>query len=529
MRRKIILLLILLLGFILRLYKIDIPLADHHSWRQADTAAVARNFIKEGWNFLQPKIDNMSPLHPGKPNNQRLFLVEPPIYNSLVALFYKFFGVDVKWARLISVMFSLGSILLLYLITKEYFGVKTGLLAAWFFAVLPYNIFYSRVVLPEPMIIFFTLAMLFFAIKWVKSDKMVFYLPFVLFSSLSFSQKSFPLFLSLPVGYLFFQKYGFNLYKQKKLYWWILISFFPLILWRWWISHFPEGIPANLWLFNQGNIRFKGAFFYWIFAKRIGELILGYWGLPLFFLGLVLKPKKENWFFHLWLFSVFVYIFVFAAGNVTHDYYQIPLIPIFCIFLAKGSSWLLFEKTPEFNRILAIGLLLLSVGFSLAFSWYQVRDFYNIQSGVDLAGKWIDENIPKDALILTGDSNDATLLYNCNRWGWTGGYASSYPNEPPVIEKVREMGASYYVATKFDKNSSFGQYMLKTYPLLTETNQYIVFQLNVSEAPFVPPAGKAGKSGSFLWFKEERALDCYRGSISCIYSPKKASRVFAGR
>ena len=39
--------LIILIGFVARVYKLDSPIADWHSWRQADTAAVTRNFIKE--------------------------------------------------------------------------------------------------------------------------------------------------------------------------------------------------------------------------------------------------------------------------------------------------------------------------------------------------------------------------------------------------------------------------------------------------------------------------------------------------
>ncbi|KKS90138.1 MAG: hypothetical protein UV66_C0008G0013, partial [Candidatus Woesebacteria bacterium GW2011_GWA1_43_12] len=35
--------LILVLAFVVRLWRIDAPLADWHSWRQSDTAAVARN------------------------------------------------------------------------------------------------------------------------------------------------------------------------------------------------------------------------------------------------------------------------------------------------------------------------------------------------------------------------------------------------------------------------------------------------------------------------------------------------------
>ena len=116
-----------MLGFVLRLYKIDIPLADHHSWRQADTAAVARNFIKTGFDFFKPQIDNFIPLHLGVPNKERLFLVEPPIYNSLVAGVYSILGVDIKWARMVSILFSLGSAFLLYLISKRFFGEKVGL------------------------------------------------------------------------------------------------------------------------------------------------------------------------------------------------------------------------------------------------------------------------------------------------------------------------------------------------------------------------------------------------------------------
>jgi 4-amino-4-deoxy-L-arabinose transferase-like glycosyltransferase len=469
--------LILVLAFGLRLYKIDTPLADHHSWRQADTAAVARNFIKEGWDFLRPRIDNLMPLHSDKLNSERLFLVEPPIYNSLVAGVYRIFGVQVKYARLVSIIFSLGSILFLYLITTHFWGETTGLLAAFFFATLPYNIFYSRVVLPEPMIIFLTLGMFHFAIKWLEKELVVNFLLFTFFSLLSFSQKAFPLFFLLPLFILIFEKFRFSFLKQPKLYLWLAVSFLPFFLWRFWISQFPEGIPANLWLFNQGNIRFSGAFFHWIFAKRIGELILGYWGLPFLVLGIIQKPKKEGWFFHLWLLSILIYIAVFAAGNVTHDYYQIPLVPIFCIFLAKGASLLLFEGREIFNKTFFYLLFSICFLFMTAFSWYEVRNFYNIQGGVDLAGVAVDELTLKDALVLTGDSSDATLLYNTNRWGWSGGYASNFPNSKETIEKIRSLGGLVYVTTKFDRNSNFGHYMLENYQVVKETNQFIIFSL----------------------------------------------------
>jgi len=463
----------------LRLYKIDIPLADHHSWRQADTAAVARNFIKTSFDFFKPQIDNFIPLHLDVPNKERLFLVEPPIYNSLVAGVYSILGVDIKWARMVSILFSLGSAFLLYLISKRFFGEKVGLLSAFFFSVLPYNIFYSRAVLPEPMIIFLTLSMFYFCLKWLETNSAVSYLLFAISSALSFTQKSFPLFFFLPLFCLIFQKYNFSFLKQKKLYLWFLLSVLPFLLWRWWIGHYPQGIPGNLWLFNQNNIRFKGAFFYWIFAERVGKLILGYWGLPLLVLGMVLKSKKEGLFFHAWFLSLLIFTCVFAAGNVTHDYYQIPLVPIFCIFMARGADLLLFDIPEKFSKLLSRSLFVVCCLLLVAFSWYEVRGFYNIQSGVDLAGEAVDKLFPKEALVLTGDSNDATLLYNTNRWGWTGGYASPYPNSPETIKNLTKQGASVYVTTKFDKDSDFGKYMLKNFQLIDETNQYVIFKLEI--------------------------------------------------
>ena len=44
---------IILIALVLRLYKIGAPLSDFHSWRQADTAAVARNFVREKFDFCE--------------------------------------------------------------------------------------------------------------------------------------------------------------------------------------------------------------------------------------------------------------------------------------------------------------------------------------------------------------------------------------------------------------------------------------------------------------------------------------------
>ena len=475
----LLLVLIILLSFGLRLYKINSPLADHHSWRQSDTAAVARNFIKEGFDFFHPRIDNMAPLSTSSNGNkERLFMVEPPIYQTIILPFYKIFGVKESLARLVSIIFSLGAIVFLYLLVSKLTNKWIGLLSAFFMGVLPYSIFYSRTILPESLILFTSIGMFYYFYRWIREERISLGIIAWILVSVSLLLKVFPWFLLLPLAYLLYQRWGFAFIKKKKIWIFFILAVIPFILWRIWISQFPDGIPPFAWLFNQEGIRFRPAFFRWIFAERIGKLILGYWGLPLLVLGLILKPfKKEGYFFHFWLVAFLIYVTVFASGNVTHDYYQIHFIPIAAIFLAKGSWWLLTATKKYFSRLLCYLSLTVCVLFMIGFSWFEVRGFYLIQGGVDLAGRAVDELTSEDALVLTGDSNDVTLLYNTNRHGWTGGHVSYFPNTMGTIQKVREMGGTVYVTTKLDKNSDFGREMLQAYRVIKETDQYIIFSL----------------------------------------------------
>src|SRR5512145_2289467 len=45
------------LGLMARVMTFQSPLFDLHAWRQADTAAIARNFVHERFNVLYPQID----------------------------------------------------------------------------------------------------------------------------------------------------------------------------------------------------------------------------------------------------------------------------------------------------------------------------------------------------------------------------------------------------------------------------------------------------------------------------------------
>ena len=85
---------ILILGFLVRLYKINNPIADWHSFRQADTASVTRVYVEEGINFLYPRYHDFSATQSRLYNPNGYRFVELPIFNvihaSLVNIFPQF-------------------------------------------------------------------------------------------------------------------------------------------------------------------------------------------------------------------------------------------------------------------------------------------------------------------------------------------------------------------------------------------------------------------------------------------------------
>ncbi len=435
----IILGLIILIALTLRLYKIDRPIADWHSWRQADTAAVSRNFVKDGFNLLIPKFDDMSKQANGLDNPNRYRFVEFPIYNAIIAVVWKITGVQALYARLTTVIFTLLSTTLLYLIVRKFSSVSTAALSAFFFATIPYNVFYSSTILPGPFMVFSMLALYYSFIKFLENESAPFLILSILFANLALLSWPIAVFFLLPVAYLALEKYRLNIYQKPMLWIFTILSAAPLIAWRIWILNFPQGIPNWRFLINEDNIRFKGAFFHWIFAERLGNLILAFGGVPLFILGILLKQGKEKLFYYSILVSGMLYVVIFASGNVRHDYYQVPLIPALSIFMAKGTEIILSGKSDLVSRYVGSIIVFFLILLLYAFGYQQVRGYYWINKPQIIeAGAAVDRLLPKDATIIAPYNGDAAFLYQTNRRG--------YPiTDRPLTDLVNQ-GTKYLVS-----------------------------------------------------------------------------------
>src|SRR3989344_2198082 len=462
---------VLILGLLLRLYKINNPIADWHSWRQADTSSVTRSYVDKGINLLFPRYHDISTTQTGKFNPEGYRFVEFPIYNVVHTLLtenFNFLTLEV-WGRLLSVFFALVTTVFIYLLGKRFLGVWGGILASFFYVVLPYNIYFTRVILPEPMAVMFAVASLWAFITYIDSNKnWRLYFSGLLFA-LALLVKPYVIFYSVPMIYLLLNKFKIKeIFRNAKLIIPLLlftdIVLVPLIAWRGWISNYPEGIPHFGWVFNGDDIRFKPSFWSWIFGERLSWLILGGWGLVPFSFGLM-KRLKNSYFTHFFLLGMFFYVSVVATANVRHDYYQTLVIPAVSLILAQGC--IILWESSQFNKLLSRGLLVFSIGLAINNGLIKIKEFYKINHPeIIIAGQSVDRLTPKNALVIAPYNGDSAFLYQTKRWGW--------PFVDRPIEELIENGADYYVSVNFDAQTNE---FINKFETVQKKDQYLILSL----------------------------------------------------
>jgi hypothetical protein len=466
----LILFFILTIAFTFRLYKINTPLADFHSWRQVDTSSVSRNYVKNGIDLFRPIYDDLSNVQSGINNPHGYRMVEFPIYNAIVAFFYKSFPIFTLeiWGRLTTVIFSLIIISIIYYLLLKESNRLSAIFGSLTYAIFPFFVFFSRVILPETTALAFALLSILFL--YFNSKSIFYYLLSAVFFAGALLIKPTIIFYFIPIIVIFFRKYKLNLLKKISLYLYIAIALIPLIYWRTYIKNFPEGIPFSDWLFTSVNtsqglksILFRPSFFRWIFFERINNLILGGYLTLFFVLGTIAKQKK--YFLISFVFSALTYIFVFQGGNLQHEYYQTLILPVFAMMIGLGVNFIFDHKKEFINSIFVSILVFFIFVFSFYFSYSKVADYYLYSQELVQEANIINSLTDPNDLIVTDRTGDTTLLYLANRRG-----APSIFKDPIDLKKL---GYKYLIT------SSDGQInMMKPYfDMVFENEKFTLFKL----------------------------------------------------
>jgi 4-amino-4-deoxy-L-arabinose transferase-like glycosyltransferase len=178
-----------------RLIFINQPYVDHWSWRQSDVAAIARNFLQNGFRFGYPQIDwaGNAPGYVG---------TEFPILPFIAAVYYKFAGVHEWIGRMQAVILFAVSLPFFFLLVREIFGSTAAVWASFFFCFTPLNVFAGRSFMPDVPSLSFAIVGLYFFLRWLEQGESSSFFVAAIAISLSFLNKITSIVIVAPLAYL---------------------------------------------------------------------------------------------------------------------------------------------------------------------------------------------------------------------------------------------------------------------------------------------------------------------------------------
>ncbi|MBC7877142.1 MAG: glycosyltransferase family 39 protein [Anaerolineales bacterium] len=509
------LLVIVILGFAIRLYDLtDLPL-DFHPTRQLVSVLKAR-----GIYYQTLSVDDV-------PAEERSFAIqqwrfrssiEPEVLDNIVAFTYRFTGEQAWVARIYSSLFWMIGAVFLFLLARELTSIDGALAATAFYVFLPYAVIASRSFQPDPLMVMLTIIFLWAVYKWsntistAKTAKDA-------NSSKDLNLRDLRALSGSPMGWLFailaglfggfaiFIKFVAAFFviggglgatlgrgsfretlKQPQIYVMTLLGILPgtaYLIYGVWIagylgskfsSHFIPSLLLN-----------PSYYLGWIATLNhvIGGVTLMLALLGLFFL----ENEKLRFMLGLWaayaLFGLYFNYHIFS-----HDYYSLPLIPIVALSLAPLAHWFFAQMTQltttHWSRFTIYCLLLFGIFASL---WNSRTELNSIDYRPD-AAMWaeISEKI--------GDSKAAGLTQDYGSrlayWGWQN--ITSWPTYGDLIYHDDLRGAQrdfekqfenivltkeLFLVTDFDDlaRQPFLKEKLSTYLIFAEGDGYVIYNL----------------------------------------------------
>lgn len=501
-KTKYILILIFAAGSLIRLADAFRPV-DHASWREADEAAIARNYAAESMNLFYPRID-------WRGNTAGFTEMEFPIYPFLVALTYKIFGVHDLFGRLWAFVFSLGTIFFFYKLAREYLSGFSLIFAGAFFTFNPLIVEFSTSIQPEGLMILFYISAAYFFLKWLKTNENFYFISAIISTALTLLAKATAAHIGLFFFVLLFQKFGFDLFKKIKVWIFGFASLFPALIWY---LH-----AKNLWL-SYGNSLGVSNEYHWIgadffmnsyFIKGIlSSEIFVVWAMFGLLAGIFAAVKGFNEKgvkdALVWLVSAFVFYLITARTSADDwaSYYHIFSIPPAALLFGFGVKkfWEYLQNCADFfsefsgfeKLIKAVLIFAAAVSIALTFlleaKQIRARILQNRKpdESFDCAKK-IKPFLKNEGLILVSggncfDADGFQTAYNASfMFYWLERKGFNICVEDQSVEKVKEFsasGAKYFVAEKnlIEKIPGFERNLKNNFPIVAECAEFYVFDL----------------------------------------------------
>ena len=313
------------------------PPEGMHQGAQADRACVAWNYHHESMNFFEPRVSENR-------NAEGVAGMEFPVINYTAGVFFKFFGFQNLWYRLLVFFIVTLGIFAAWAITGFFIQKnlhRITLVFGWYLS--PILVFYSANFIPDPVAMSFCMMGWYYFLRFyfnihVKASLSA----YIVFATLAGLIKITFLIGHFAIFFLFiFYRYrpaffplGFP--KIKHFFLWFMAPFLPVLGWYYYANyltlktnnlHFLQQInPAQSWSIFKANSRYSiNTWQDSIYAPGHIYIILGILLICLFFRW---KQAPIPGLITVMLFIGFLTSFVLFNNQYRyHDYYYILLFP----------------------------------------------------------------------------------------------------------------------------------------------------------------------------------------------------------
>lgn len=484
--RKIFLALLMLAGFGVRMLYLTNPPLDIHPTRQLHSALMARGLYYDHITD-EPEWKIRTAIIQGK----REPVIEPPIMETTTAWLYGVTGGENVWiARILSSLFWVLAGLAFYSLAVRLSNPDGGLISLGIYLFLPYAVSASRTFQPDPLMVSLIVAAWWGFMHWQDRPTLARTLLAGLLAGLAIFVKNVSAyFLAIPFLVVLLQQPIIKIFRSWQNWVFGVLAILPAA------AYTIYGTYIDPFLTQQFNFRIFPEL--WITPANYSRwfmTVTSTLGLPcllLSLLGLFLIKDNRNLRFILGCWAGYLlYGMTFAYHIGTHDYYQLPFLPMAILSIAPVGSlitatWLEKNRWKYHRQVLAGVLVVAALGgfwvnrLNLQSQDYTAEVAFWQEMGERLRGVSV--------LGLTEDYGYRMSFFgwnNIDNWSGSGDLAvrdlAGRPKDPLEMLAKSLDGKRYFLVTwleDFDRQTEVKDYFFSHYEYEQGT-RYILFDLS---------------------------------------------------
>lgn len=355
-------------------------------------------------------------------------LATSPPLSHIIFYFWSYLGTSDFTLRLLSALIGIFSIYLVYILSKNLFNKKVGILTALLISISPFHLFYSQEFRMYSLAIFFILLSTYFLIRLLNTNKNKYFIAYIISVLLSLYTHYYTFYFILATNLFFFYKLKTYKVLLKN---WLLSNFIIFILFLPWLS---IAVRAAM-VFSKNNIPIlvkltSPTLFYEILftltripsvfrSFAIGGVQPYFWNIKIlmyvalliyafiilkyfistkdFFKTLKIRLKDKKI-----LFLLFILFVPFVIGAIINPILTLPFNDKYFIMTAFPFYILLVKgiysfKNPKFRAFLFIILIVISMISIQTYYAYEKPDWRG-------AAKYVESNSNPNEIVLVSVS-----------------------------------------------------------------------------------------------------------------------------